>query len=67
MPVCGFQRGMLLPVTRHFPLELGIPGLHVGLWRAGRLASLVTMPEASVHEDDRVPLGQHDVGMPGQF
>lgn len=58
---------MLLSVTRHIPLELGVPELHVGLRRAGRLASLVTMPEVAVYKNDRVPLWKHDVGMPRQF
>ena len=58
---------MLLFVTRHIPIELSVPELHIGIRRACRLASLVAMPEASVHEDDRVPLGQHDVWVSGQF
>ena len=57
MPASRFQRGMLLPITRHIPLELGVPELHVGLRGARCLAALVPMPEAAVHEDDRVPLG----------
>ena len=62
-----FQFSMLLPVTRHIPLELRRPELHVGLRHCGYFATLVTMPEAAVNEDDRVPLGQHDVWMSGQF
>ena len=67
MPASGLQRGLLLFVACHVPLELGRPELHVGLRRARRLAALVTMPEAAVNEDDRVPLGKHDVRVSRQF
>ena len=58
---------MFLPVTCHVPVELCLPEFHVGLRRARRLAALVTMPEATVHENNRVPFGKHDVGMAGQL
>ena len=67
MPPVRFQSGVLLFVTGHIPFELGHPELNVGLRRACRLAPLVPMPEAAVHEDDRMPLRKHDVGMAGQF
>ena len=57
---------MLLPVPRNIAVELGLPESHIGLRHGCNLAALVPMPEAAVHEDDRVPLGQHDVGLPGQ-
>lgn len=58
---------MFLFVPRNVSVELGLPELHVGLGHRRRLASLMPMPEASIDEDDRVPLGKHDVGMFGQF
>ncbi len=67
MPPVRFQSGVLLFVKGHIPFELGHPELHVGLRRACRLAPLVPMPEAAVHEDDRVPLWKHDVRMSRQF
>ena len=47
--------------------ELRRPECHVGLRGAGGFAPLVTMPEATAHEDDCVPLGQHNVRMSGQL
>ena len=67
MPPVRFQSGMFLFVAGHIPLELGRPELHVGLRRGCRLAPLMPMPEAAVHEDDRVPLWKHDVRMSWQF
>ena len=39
----------------------------VGFWHRCRLATLIPMPKTPVDEDERVPLGKHDVGMSGQF
>ena len=58
---------MFLPVTCHVPVELGLLERHVGLGHCRRLASLMPMPEAAVHEDDRMPLWKHDVWMTWQF
>jgi len=63
MPASRLQRGMFLLVPCHIPLEFLPPELHVGFGHRGRLAPFVTVPEASIDEDDRVPLGEHDVGM----
>ena len=67
MPTRGLQRGVFLLVPCNIAVELGLPEFDVGLWHRGCLATLVPMPEATVHEDDRVPLGKHDVGMSWQF
>ena len=67
MPASGLQRGVFRSVTFDISLEFGLPELHVGLWHSRNLTALVTMPEATVHEDDRVPLGKHNVGMAGKF
>ncbi len=67
MPAGRLQRGVLLLVPRDIAVEFRLPELHVGLRHRRRLAALVTVPEASVHEDDRVPLGKHDVGVPRQL
>ena len=58
---------MFLLVTRDIASEFRLPELHVGLRHRRRLATFVTVPEATIHKDDRMPLGKHDVGMPGQF
>ena len=58
---------MLLLVPRDIAVEFRLPECHVGLRHRRRLAALVAVPEAAVHEDDRVPLGQHDVGVARQF
>ena len=57
MPAGGFRRVVFLLVPCDISLELGLPELHVGLRHRSRLASLVPMPEATVHENDRVSLG----------
>ena len=50
-----------LPVAGYVALELRGPEDDVALWRVGKLAAAVPVPEAAVHEDDGpVPL-QHDV------
>ena len=67
MPACGLKFGVLLPVTCHVPVELGLPELHIGLRRGSRFTAFVPMPKAAIHEDDRVPLGKHNVGMSRQL
>lgn len=67
MPAYSLQRGVFLLIPGNIPVELGLPELHVGLWHCRRLAPLVSMPEASIDEDDRVSLWERDVGMPQQF
>ena len=67
MPACGLQCGVFLFVVCYIAVEFRLPELHVGLRRARRLAALVTMPEATVHENNRVPFWKHDVGMAGQL
>ena len=58
---------MFMPVAIHVPLKFGLPELHVGFRGACRLAPLVPMPEAAVHEDDRVPFGKHDIRVSRQL
>lgn len=67
MPACGLQCGVFLFVVCYIAVEFRLPELHVGLGHCRRLAPLVLMPEAAVHEDDRMPLWKHDIGMPWQF
>jgi hypothetical protein len=48
------------------PLEFVLPKFRAGLWRVGRLAALVTMPKATMYEDCKFPLRQHEIRTPGQ-
>ena len=67
VPASGLKSSVFLFIPCNVPLELGLPELHIGLRHSRDFAALVAMPEAAVHEDDRVPFGEHDVGMAGQF
>ena len=58
---------MFVFVSCYISLKLRLPKVNVALGHRCYLASFVPMPEASVHENDRVPLGQDNVGMPRQL
>src|SRR5689334_16803847 len=48
-------------VARHIRSKLSQPERGIGLWRIGKPASAVAMPEASVNENRRACAGEHDV------
>ena len=53
-------------VVGHIPPELVFPELPIGLGSRGVPAALVTMPEATADEDDRMVLREDYVGLPGK-
>lgn len=60
---CRNSGGIPFPVPR----ELVIPELRSCLGQAEVRASLMPVPEASVHEDGRLPLGQDEIWSPGKL
>ena len=67
MPAGLLQGGLLLFVAGDIACELLGPEFHVGFWHCGDFAAFMAMPEATVDENHRMPFGQNDIGMAGQF
>ena len=67
MPAGLLQGGLLLFVAGDIAFELLGPEFHVGFWHCGDFAAFMAMPEATIDENHRMPFGQNDIGMAGQF
>ena len=67
MPAGLLQRGLLFFIALDVALEFLRPEFHVGFRHGGDFAAFMAMPEAAVDENHRMPFGQNDIGMSGQF
>ena len=67
MPASLLQRGLFFFITLDVALEFLRPEFHVGFRHRGDFAAFVAMPETAVDENHRMPFGQNDIGMSGQF
>ena len=67
MPTGLLQGGLLLFVASDIAFELLGPEFHVGFWHCGDFAAFMAMPETTIDENHRMPFGQNDIGMAGQF
>ena len=59
--------GLFLFIAFDVALEFLRPEFHVGFRHCGDFATFMAMPEATVDENHRMPFGQNDIGMSGQF
>ena len=67
MPAGLLQGGLLFLIAFNVALEFLRPEFHVGFRHGGDFAAFMAMPEATVDENHRMPFGQNDIGMSGQF
>ena len=67
MPACLLQGGLLFLIAFNVALEFLRPEFHVGFRHGGDFAAFMAMPEATIDENHRMPFGQNDIGMSGQF
>lgn len=65
-PTEFLELGNLTLIPSNSGSYLLVPETPVCLWKLGGTASVVTMPEATVNEDDSVELGQNDIRAPGE-
>ena len=67
MPACLLQGGLLFLIAFNVALEFLRPEFHVGFRHCGDFATFMAMPEATIDENYRMPFGQNNIGMSGQF
>ena len=67
MPAGLLQRGLFFFVTFDVALEFLRPEFHVRFRHCGDFAAFMAMPETTIDENHRMPFGQNDIGMSGQF
>ncbi len=66
-PSKGFQHSFVPDIASDIAFNLFLPELDIGLWQPEILASLMTMPEATIHKNCRLILWQDNIRMPGSF
>ena len=67
MPASLLQRGLLFFITLDVAFEFLLPEFHVGFRHRGDFAAFMAMPKATIDKNHRMPFGQNDIGMSGQF
>ena len=67
MPARLLQRGLLLFIAFNVAFEFLRPEFHIRFRHCGDFAAFMAMPETTVDENHRMPFGQNDIGMSGQF
>ena len=67
MPAGLLQRGLLFFIALDVALEFLRPEFYIRFRHCGDFAAFMAMPEATVDENHRMPFGQNDIGMSGQF
>ena len=67
MPAGLLQRGLLFFIALDVAFEFLFPEFHVGFRHRGDFAAFMAMPKATIDENHRMPFGQNDIGMAGQF
>ena len=61
-PTHPFQLAANAAVASHVPFEFGHPKVDARLWRRGVPTLRMTVPKASVNQDDLSPTGKHEIG-----
>ena len=67
MPAGLLQGGLLFLIAFNVALEFLRPEFHIRFRHCGDFAAFMAMPETTVDENHRMPFGQNDIGMSGQF
>ena len=67
MPASLLQRSLFFFITLDVAFEFLLPEFHVGFRHCGDFAAFMAMPEATIDKNHRMPFGQNDIRMAGQF